>query len=84
MTCEWSKEAVCPQEEWHPAAVAALVMAGLIVLPALLLPAGAFIWLAAVSLGVGKGYFLVQLATVLGMSASYFLGKLFLRKRIER
>lgn len=65
-------------------AAAALVMAGVAVVPVVLLPAGPFIWLAAVSLGVWKGYLVVQLGTAFGMSLSYFLGKHFLRQRISK
>ena len=53
-------------------------------MPVIFLPAGPFIWLAAASLGVWKGFLVVQLGTALGMTASYFLGKRFLRKRIRR
>ena len=53
-------------------------------MPVIFLPAGPFIWLAAASLGVWKGFLVVQLGTALGMTLSYFLGKRLLRKRIRR
>ena len=72
------------QDKWNPIAVAFLVVAGVCFVPVIFLPAGPFIWLAAASLGVWKGFLVVQLGTVLGMTLSYFLGKRLLRKRIRR
>ena len=64
--------------------MAFVVIAGTALVPLILLPAMPFIWLAAVSLGVWKGYLVVQLGTGLGMSLSYVLGKHILRRRIKR
>ena len=64
--------------------MAIVVIAGTALVPLILLPAMPFIWLAAVSLGVWKGYLVVQLGTGLGMSLSYVLGKHILRRRIKR
>jgi len=82
------KEVIVPlqeliKEKLHPAAVAVVVVAGTALVPLVLLPAMPFIWLAAVSLGVWKGYMVVQLGTGLGMSLSYLLGKHILRRRIK-
>lgn len=82
------KEVIVPlqeliKEKLHPVAVAVVVIAGTALVPLILLPAMPFIWLAAVSLGVWKGYLVVQLGTGLGMSLSYALGKHFLRRRIK-
>jgi len=71
------------QEKLHPVAVAFVVIAGTALVPLVLLPAMPFIWLAAVSLGVWKGYLVVQLGTALGMTLSYVLGKQLLRQRIK-
>lgn len=72
------------QEKWNPVAVAFLVIAGVVLVPIILVPAGPFIWVAAVSLGVWKGFLVVQIGTAIGMSLSYALGRWLLRDRIKR
>ena len=64
--------------------LAFLVIAGIMIVPIVLIPAGPFIWLAAVSLGVWKGFLVVQVGTAINMAITYFLGRLLLRDRIRR